>query len=361
MRSFGPTVPRLLRGLRHPVSAHRARARLVGRRATARRLVEQLATHDHIPLSARRLEIGATFLTEGEVLIARVSSGTECAVLKLAATDMVEQSFARHREATGRIHASPALLAVQPLVPRTIAWGQFEDCSYQLETAIPGEAVGRQLQAAELSSLVRFAADALLTLQVNTRQQCIVDEPLFERLAGRHLSGIRTTAMARPNSADLCEYIDRTESELRELLLSLELPVTWIHGDYWPGNLLFCRNGAVRLSGIVDWDRASSSDLPLHDLLHLIAYSRKLHQPGSLGYHIESGLLPGAYMADELRLLEESCRQLGVELTSDLLRGMTIIYWARFVAEHLARYPGSAANRHWFDENVSRVLHAIVS
>lgn len=356
VRSFGPAVPGFVRGLRHPVRARQARIRQASRVSAARRLVDALCGLEHDCLSAGAFRIEKHFMTAGDVLVTRIRSGETGVVLKLATTDMAEQSFARHREAVTRIHALPALADVKSLVPRVITWGRFENCSYLMETALGGEPVGRQVPAVVLQSLVRSAAGTLTKFQQQTLQRRVIDEVLFENVAGRYVSQLRAFA---GDSSQLHRRIDRTESELREVFMSLEMPLTWIHGDYWPGNLLYRRTGGARISGIVDWDRASQAELPLHDLLHLMVYSRKLRQSGSLGHFVANGILPRVFENGEWELLEQAGSQLGLPLTADVLRAMTLAYWARFVSEHLSRYPEFVGNRRWFDENVAGVLAAI--
>jgi hypothetical protein len=47
------------------------------------------------------------------------------------------------------------------------------------------------------------------------------------------------------------------------------------HGDYWAGNVLVDRG---RVSGVVDWERATLEELPLWDLTKAV---------GSAAYHLD--------------------------------------------------------------------------
>ncbi|MFN8567188.1 MAG: aminoglycoside phosphotransferase family protein [Kouleothrix sp.] len=106
-------------------------------------------------------------------------------------------------------------------------------------------------------------------------------------------------ASTGPELALLRDKLQSVEALLRRRLIGSELPFGWVHGDFWPGNLLV--RPAGELSGIIDWDRALPGQLPLLDILHLFAYMRKMHRHIELGEAIVEYLLPAAFDAEEPR------------------------------------------------------------
>jgi aminoglycoside phosphotransferase (APT) family kinase protein len=153
----------------------------------------------------------------------------------------------------------------------------------------------------------------------------------------------------------LTRAVDRAGAFLRERLVGAELALGWIHGDFWPGNLLAdTRTGT--LAGIVDWDRSSSEDVPLHDLLHLLAYSRKLLANRELGEIVVECLLPAAFDARERALVDLAMESLALPRDPEFLRAMALLYWTRFAATNLTRYPRYRRDGRWLRKNVFLVL-----
>ena len=151
------------------------------------------------------------------------------------------------------------------------------------------------------------------------------------------------------------EKLNQLEQLLHSQIAGRELPFAWTHGDFWPGNLLIdSAKGAI--SGIVDWDRASADQIPLHDLLHLLAYTRKLQRRSELGEEIVSYLLPAAFGKYERSLVKEAINQLDLPTSVDFFRAITLLYWLRFAATNLSRYPAFQRDSRWLKHNVFLVL-----
>ena len=121
------------------------------------------------------------------------------------------------------------------------------------------------------------AADAIAVLhrtrdyrrrRARTRRRW-VDAPLGELL--------RHTAVQGRSAYRL----ERLRDELHAALDTGSSPAAWIHGDFWLGNLLFYRT--LRPTGIVDWEASAPLELPLHDVLHLLLYTRRLTSGRELG------------------------------------------------------------------------------
>ena len=153
--------------------------------------------------------------------------------------------------------------------------------------------------------LKQAAVQAILRLHAGTLHREIVDDVLFATIAGNDLALLYQLAERWPEAALLRSKLQSLEAILRSQLYGRELSFAWSHGDYWPGNILVQpTDGAI--SGIVDWDRASAEQIPLHDLLHLLAYTRKLQRRSDLGEAIVSYLLPAAFDKYERSLVKEA-------------------------------------------------------
>lgn len=356
-----PMVTRLVRSLSRGRSRLLARVTLAREAVLAHRILTDLVRSGNVQGSDNDIVIVNTFVTRSDVLVAFVGDSMSdelTAVLKLPITLHAEQSLARHRQAITHIHQLPGLDGFRALVPKAMRWGSFEGRAYHLESVLEGQAASGMLRSPGISErLRRSAADALLSLQMCTLDRCTVDEALFDRVAGDDLRFLELLVAAWPGASLLRQQLGEVERRLREELLGRVMPLTWVHGDFWPGNLL-CRGGSVdaAVTGIVDWDRASPGEIPLHDLFHLLVYSRKLQRGGALGEHIVACLLRSDFDPEEGALIAEASERLAIQLQPTLLRAITLVYWLRVVATHLRRYPAYEMDGSWLKRNVFLVL-----
>jgi len=352
-------MQRLMRRVRKPWTRHIARKELGLQMAFAEQLLAQLSRDGQLGPEGGALRVTSTIRTRSDVVVALIGAGQPDAprlVLKLPLTSDAERSTIGHRRVVVTLHELPKLRSFCSFVPRAIAWGDWQGRSYYLETALPGggaaDLVRRQ---AEPVSMKQDSARLIQQLHVGTLQRRVVDDALFVRLAGQDLALLRRLAGGWPEATLLSHKLDQLEDLLRRQIAGHELPFSWTHGDFWPGNLLVeSATGAV--SGVVDWDRASADQVPLHDLLHLLAYTRKLQRRSELGEEIVSYLLPTAFDRYERSLIKEAIEELDLPASVEFFQAITLLYWLRFAATNLERYPAFQRDSRWLKHNVFLVL-----
>jgi aminoglycoside phosphotransferase (APT) family kinase protein len=349
---------RLLKRVGRPWRRH-AERKAIGRYSEyAGRLLEHLAD-DGLDVGGAVPRITHAVRTRSDVVVMLL----DCAgarqpaqILKLPLTPAAEQSTAAHRQVVMALHQIPALERFCALVPRSLTWGEYERQTYYIETALPGIGAGDLLrEKCEPATLMPEAVRAILDLHSATAQRQSVDERAFARLAGDDLGRLRGRAPHWPEATLLLSRLDALEELLRSSLVGCELPFAWAHGDYWPGNILV-RPANGLLSGIIDWDRASAQQLPVLDILHLLAYTRKMRRRTALGEEIVSYLLPAAFSLEERALLDETFECLRLPQDAAFVRSVVLLYWLRFAAANLARYPRYEHDREWMRDNVYLVL-----
>jgi aminoglycoside phosphotransferase (APT) family kinase protein len=124
---------------------------------------------------------------------------------------------------------------------------------------------------------------------------------------------------------------------------------SWIHGDFWTGNVLTV-DGQV--SGVIDWDLASDDELPSHDLLNLLIHARWTAEHRELADVVLALLHEPDWSETERALLGPPA----VEERTALL-----LYWLRHVAavgvQQLSYVPHSVLVWRW--RNVHRLLHQL--
>ena len=354
-----PLIQRVMRRVRKPWTRYVARKELGRQAAFAEQTMARLARDGQLGPDAESLHITSTVLTRSDVVVALIGIRAQDEprlVLKLPLTPDAERSTTDHRQVVVTLHKLPELHAFCAFVPRAVAWGDQYGRPYYVETALPGigaaDLVRRQ---AEPVSMMRDAAHLIGQLHLGTLRRLMVDETLFARLAGDSLALLGSLVGGWPEAVLLRQKLEQLDELLRNQIAGHELPFSWTHGDFWPGNLLIQPAAGV-IGGVVDWDRASAEQIPLHDLLHLLAYTRKLQRRSELGEEIVSYLLPAAFEKYERSLVKEAIEQLELPTSVDFFRAITLLYWLRFAATNLSRYPAFQRDGRWLKNNVFLVL-----
>jgi aminoglycoside phosphotransferase (APT) family kinase protein len=352
-------IQRVLRRVRKPWTQRVAREELGRQAAFAEQLVAQLARDGQLGPDAAALHLTSTVLTRSDVVVALIGADGQAEprmVLKLPLTPDAERSTTDHRQVVSALHEFPDLNAFCAFVPRALAWGDLQGRPYYLETALPGIGAADLVRSqTEPATMLHDAARLIGQLHRGTLRRRIVDEARFALLAGDDLALLRQLVVGWPESVLLRQKLNQLEQLLHSQIAGRELPFSWTHGDFWPGNLLIQPSAGV-IGGIVDWDRASADQIPLHDLLHLLAYTRKLQRRSELGEEIVSYLLPTAFGTYERVLVKEAMEQLELPASADFFRAITLLYWLRFAATNLSRYPAFQHDSRWLKQNVFLVL-----
>jgi aminoglycoside phosphotransferase (APT) family kinase protein len=338
-------------------------------------LVEQRALDRYVPLVGRLLaqlahELPGQFPQGAPAIVRGIRTRSDVAVfllgerpanqvsvvLKLPLSRDAERSTELHRQVVATLHERAELHEFCRLVPRALAWGTFEGQAYYLETALDGVAASDLLrQQAAPAQLKQAASAAIGQLHRGTLQRVQVDDTLFATIAGNDLAALARMAEGWPEPALLRSRVQALEALLRQEIFGRELPFAWGHGDYWPGNILV-RPSDGALAGIVDWDRAAPLQLPLLDIFHLLAFTRQMQQRSEVGEEIVGYLLPAQYDPTERALIDQELSALCLPESPAFLRAATLLYWLRFAAANLARYPAFQHDDRWLSKNVFIVL-----
>jgi aminoglycoside phosphotransferase (APT) family kinase protein len=200
------------------------------------------------------------------------------------------------------------------------------------------------------------AGAAIAQLHCRTARTVVVDDRRRERWIDRPLHMIRRVYALHPHGRRYRALIRRLQRELHAELAGRTLPVCWIHGDFWLGNVLVAADG-VTLTGIVDWDLAAADELPMHDLVHLLLYTRGLVQQRDLGEIVRALLEGEQWTAHERSLLEAAERALPGSVVGE--RAMLLLSWLRHVTGNLAKSSRYRRNVLWLSRNVDAVLRSV--
>src|SRR5205807_2642032 len=158
------------------------------------------------------------------------------------------------------------------LLPRPVAAGDLGGQPYRVDAVLAGCPPAVNGRA---SKGFATAASAISVLHEATAASVVADRALVERWVDVHVTEL---AQRAPRRAGVAVRLERLREELHAALIGRTFRVGWIHGDYWLGNLLFdeAEGTSPRPTGIVDWETAAPLEHPIHDVLHLLLYTRRL-------------------------------------------------------------------------------------
>ncbi|HMC79666.1 MAG TPA: phosphotransferase, partial [Acidimicrobiia bacterium] len=197
--------------------------------------------------------------------------------------------------------------------------------------------------------VVGAAAAVIGELHRRTGSTVVIDGGVLERWVGVRLRVLAAASGNRP-------AMDRLASRLAAAFEGRTVGVGWVHGDFWPGNVIF-DPGTLQVTGIIDWEWAGPGELPAHDLLYLLIQTRMLAQGRELG-HVLQALLEGAPWEPAERTILEAAGVIGRgEATVE--RETLLLVWLRHVASNLVQSPGDARNWIWTGRNVESVLRLV--
>jgi aminoglycoside phosphotransferase (APT) family kinase protein len=230
--------------------------------------------------------------------------------------------LSRETLALKQLRNYPLPQRLQILLPTRLAAGDIAGHKFTVDEALPGS----QHLGPNLARDV--AAISLISeLHQVTAQQMTVDHETLEAWLGAPLRTI--TALLRRFPLPIRrDALNRLAVKVQRDLLGKSLKVSWIHGDFWAGNLLVDEVSRA-ITGIIDWDLAAFPELPVHDVLQMLLLSRTLASRESVGQVVARLLNGGSWTTDERKLLETAGWAVADEVDQSTL---LLLYWLRYVA-----------------------------
>jgi hypothetical protein len=274
-------------------------------------------------------------------------SGRRRAV-KVPCTTEGAESLRRQADVLTVLHRDPRLAGWRDVVPRHLGDGEIDGHRYWVEEAVSGTPVtGNVLQGARHDAILGAAVHLIEDLHARTGEERTLDGTAVDEWVDRPLGRIETFFATQPCHGAYLPVLQRMRAELSATLVGRKVRTSWVHGDFWPGNLLV--SGAA-VTGVVDWDRAEPDQLPLHDLLHLHVFASRGRDGCELGDVLVRALHRGLGEA-----IDVPAERLHGWLGGLPDRPAVLLYWLRHISLFIES-EGHGDNRHWVRRNVHSVL-----
>lgn len=314
----------------------------------------------HAVLAETDRDVLALTRTGTSVAIATLGSGTggPAALVLIPQTPAARALLRRQVDVQQLLGSDQRLRAWAHRIPRALADGETGGLWYVVDEVLPGRDPRPLLEEARSrAELLGHAADVIRDFHERTGESSFVGPAHLARWVEQPIRTILESLAAAGRGAQLADAFEAIAVALRDGLADRVLPVSWIHGDYWPGNLLVDPEG--RITGVVDWDRAEPDQLGIQDLLHLVLYTRALVRQVEPGVVVREVLAGPDWSRDERAILrgwEDTTARAGVDRECVIL-----VYWLRFVAATFEQSDYFARHPRWVRENVESVLAAVPS
>lgn len=261
--------------------------------------------------------------------------------------------YQHHQEICARLWQNEALGEWRKVLPRVLYQGFYENHPYWLEAPLPGIPASRVIQQDERrESVLRAVTEAILHLHQCTSCVVTFDERLFEKWVRGPLQAIResTLPLYYPQSP---KTLSKIEQRLAAQLLGKPITISWIHGDYWPENILVTPDGACA-TGIVDWELSQPDGLPLLDLVNLLLSMYRSLEAKELGHIIVELLEQGEWPPTEREICNEARQRLGTNFPA--MQDVLILFWLQHTSARILTTSQLLINPFWARANYVDVL-----
>jgi aminoglycoside phosphotransferase (APT) family kinase protein len=310
--------------------------------AAAPRLVE-----DRLPGPWRTERVTVTGTGVVLALVRNPSTGRRV-VLKVPSTVEAAPALRRQAAVLDELHADPRLAGWCAVVPRGLGRGRVNGRDYWVEEALAGRPPTVSLvRGGRAGGLLEAGARLAEELHARTAAERVLDRATVDAWVDRPAGRVEEYLTARRCPPERVETLGRIRGELAAFLTGRTVRTSWIHGDFWPGNLLV--SGAA-ITGAVDWDQAHRGQAPLHDLLHLHVLARRMATGDELGEVVVRALRRG--VADAIGVAPQRVAPWLGGLPD---RPAVLLYWLRHVSLFICS-EGHGDNPRWLRDNVDRVL-----
>lgn len=303
-----------------------------------------------------RWQVTKILRTVSEMTVAVLGTAEQpgVAILKLPQTAAAATSLQHQNLVTATLRAQPALQQWRHLLPSPLASGDIAGRPYVLETLMTGTDMTRlALNDQEWRAVQNAACRAIGQLHQQTARTVCVDEELLQRWVSNPVAALQRLEPALLPVADYQARLQRLHEELRGALAGCTLTISWIHGDYTPGNILLDPTRHT-VTGLIDWELAAPDELPQLDLMQFFMATRLLREQCEYGDVVRTLITTSGWQPQETQLLDAAQRALPGDPLCE--RTLVLLCWLHHIAATVTKAEHYAHHHWWKTHNLEAVL-----
>jgi thiamine kinase-like enzyme len=294
-------------------------------------------------------------LGDMEVLVIGPRNNPVTAILQIPGSKLAVASYEHQKSVLAQLQEDGRLSDWRKFLPHLLYEGYYNGRPYWVFERIEGVEALAELQAKERQDILQLAAKTVGFLHQRTAEEIIVDDAILDKWVLAPLRVIYQSPLVYYHCQSK-RILDRLAKHLMETLRGRTIAVSWIHGDYWQGNILFSSDHR-QVVGIIDWDQARSKDLPSADLINLLVSACRAESGRELGEILVETHSNG-WQPDKEVVWEQTMKQFDGK-TPDL-KDSLMLFWLRHMSANLLKSGRYLYNPIWANGNYRYVLQYLL-
>jgi thymidylate kinase len=273
-------------------------------------------------------------------------------VVKVPLCAWAERALGKHVQVVTTLSADQRLRDWSGLLPVIRGKGRAGELNYVVEGLLPGRPASSLIKFGAGAAAMRASATAIAGMHERTGETIHVDDAVVDSWVWDPVHAVCSALPDAGRSGWRSDALERVGETVAAALQGRDVQVAWVHGDYWPGNVLVTEDGST-VTGIVDWSFAGPKLPLLHDSIDLILFARRIQQQRDLGF------LARAMLEDfHLDLTEDYVlRTVGLGWPTDIagVRLAVVLAWLHHIGS-VAGAGGDVQNPWWVRKNLDPLL-----
>jgi|GEM_PF-2480597 len=302
--------------------------------------------------------VNSVLSTDSDVLVVKAGppERPSKALIKIAEAPTAAEGLKWQVEVLTTLKGDPRLGEWRELLPQVLDAGEVAASAYLVETRVTGVNLENALRyPASADPALRDAAAAIGHLHRATAEVVSVGRDHLDRWVREPIRVlVAATGRARGHRPTGPAF-ERLAAELCAALEGQSISVSWVHGDYGPGNILMGPDHQV--SGIVDWEFAHRADFPSLDVVTLLLTARMYVRRQELG-RVVCDLLEAPNWSGTESALIGAAADAATWQTIGMDR-VVLLCWLRHTASMIERASRYASRGLWLHTNIRMVLEAL--
>lgn len=292
-------------------------------------------------------------LSDMTVMIIGPGDGSVSAVLYLPGSDRAVADFERRKRVTGILLEDKRIADVHKYLPQLLYEGTYEHRPYWILNRLPGISLGTLLHGSEREAVLRLAIRTAGEFHRRTARQVKVDSHLLDRWVSRPIRVILKSPLKYYHQGSRL-LLERLEKKLVNALSGEYIVTSWVHGDFWPNNVLVSPD-CKQITGIVDWDLAHPDDLPSLDIVNFLLSACREIQGVELGQVIVETHRRGGWEIGMQEIWDLGIQPLDIHVPD--LQDSLLLFWLRHMSSNLEKSHFYSMNPVWAVKNYQFIIN----